>query len=134
MLTGSLNQHLLWPHISQPVLRHAALTRRGITQAANRMLFNQAEDEFLDGDEVVGMGTLGKEGSGRLRMQACHVVPILVLQACTWAFAELCLLSHSHQGRHVQQPANLKLPDVPVFWQGKTWQPVQEALLTRVFL
>ena len=33
------------------------------------MLFNQAEDEFLDGDEVVGMGTLGKEGSGRLRMQ-----------------------------------------------------------------
>ena len=38
-------------------------------QAANRMLFNQAEDEFLDGDEVVGMGTLGKEGSGRLRMQ-----------------------------------------------------------------
>ena len=38
-------------------------------QAANRMLFNQAEDEFLDNDEVVGMGTLGKEGSGQLRMQ-----------------------------------------------------------------
>lgn len=57
-------------------------------QAANRMLFNQAEDEFLDGDEVVGMGTLGKEGSGRLRMQARHVVYILVLQACTWAFAD----------------------------------------------
>ena len=41
-------------------------------QAANRMMFNQAEDEFLDGDEVVGMGVLGKEGSGRLRMQASH--------------------------------------------------------------
>ncbi|CAK0786916.1 hypothetical protein CVIRNUC_010130 [Coccomyxa viridis] len=47
--------------------------RYGLTdtkKAANRMLFNQAEDEFLDNDEVVGMGTLGKEGSGRLRMQA----------------------------------------------------------------
>ena len=54
-------------------------------QAANRMLFNQAEDEFLDGDEVVGMGTLGKEGSGRLRMQASPVTSLLVLQAhmCT---------------------------------------------------
>ena len=38
------------------------------------MLFNQPEDEFLDGDEVVGMGTLGKEGSGRLRMQASHTL------------------------------------------------------------
>ena len=49
------------------------------------MLFNQAEDEFLDGDEVVGMGTLGKEGSGRLRMQASPVTSLLVLQAhmCT---------------------------------------------------
>jgi len=43
-----------------------------LLQAANRMMFNQAEDEFLDGDEVVGMGVLGKEGSGRLRMQASH--------------------------------------------------------------
>ena len=46
----------------------------GTLQAANRMLFNQPEDEFLDGDEVVGMGTLGKEGSGRLRMQASHTL------------------------------------------------------------
>ena len=46
----------------------------GALQAANRMLFNQPEDEFLDGDEVVGMGTLGKEGSGRLRMQASHTL------------------------------------------------------------
>jgi hypothetical protein len=39
-------------------------------QAANRVNFNQPEEEFLDGDEVVGLGVLGKEGSGRLRMQA----------------------------------------------------------------
>ena len=57
------------------------LSLYGMMQAANRMLFNQAEDEFLDGDEVVGMGTLGKEGSGRLRMQAsCHSL-MLVLPA-----------------------------------------------------
>lgn len=56
------------------------LTWCGMTQAANRMLFNQAEDEFLDGDEVVGMGTLGKEGSGRLRMQASQIVLVLHLQ------------------------------------------------------
>ena len=56
------------------------LTWCGVTQAANRMLFNQAEDEFLDGDEVVGMGTLGKEGSGRLRMQVSPTALVLQLQ------------------------------------------------------
>ena len=34
------------------------------------MNFNQPEGEFLDGDDVVGLGVLGKEGSGRLRIQA----------------------------------------------------------------
>ena len=38
-------------------------------QAANRVNFNQPEEEFLDGDDVVGLGVLGKEGSGRLRIQ-----------------------------------------------------------------
>jgi hypothetical protein len=38
-------------------------------QAANRINFNQPEEEFLDGDDVVGLGVLGKEGSGRLRAQ-----------------------------------------------------------------
>ena len=35
------------------------------------MNFNQPEEEFLDGDDVVGLGVLGKEGSGRLRIQVC---------------------------------------------------------------
>ncbi len=34
------------------------------------MNFNQPEEEFIDGDDVIGLGVLGKEGSGRLRMQA----------------------------------------------------------------
>jgi hypothetical protein len=32
--------------------------------------FNKAEDEYIDGDEVVGLGTIGKEGSGRLKLVA----------------------------------------------------------------
>jgi hypothetical protein len=41
-------------------------------KAANRMNFdfNKAEDEYIDGDEVVGLGTINKEGSGRLRLVA----------------------------------------------------------------
>mmetsp|Transcript_17413 Transcript_17413/g.52333 ORF Transcript_17413/g.52333 Transcript_17413/m.52333 type:complete len:495 (-) Transcript_17413:164-1648(-) len=47
--------------------------RYGLTdvrKAANRINFNQAEEEYMDGDEVVGLGMLGKEGSGRLRVVA----------------------------------------------------------------
>lgn len=32
--------------------------------------FNVAEDEYIDGDEVVGLGTINKEGTGRLRLVA----------------------------------------------------------------
>lgn len=39
-------------------------------KAANRMKFNEAEEEYIDGDEVVGLGVLGKEGTGRLRIVA----------------------------------------------------------------
>jgi hypothetical protein len=41
-------------------------------KAANRMNFdfNVAEDEYIDGDEVVGLGSINKEGSGRLRLVA----------------------------------------------------------------
>jgi len=42
----------------------------GITEvqkAANRIKFNEAEEEFLDGEEVVGLGMVGKDGSGKLR-------------------------------------------------------------------
>ena len=30
-----------------------------VRKAANRVNFNQAEEEFLDGDETIGLGTLG---------------------------------------------------------------------------
>lgn len=41
-------------------------------KAANRLNFdfNVAEDEYLDGDEVVGLGAINKEGTGRLRLVA----------------------------------------------------------------
>ncbi len=44
--------------------------RYGLTElkkAANRMNFNQAEEEFIDGEDTIGLGVIGKEGSGRLR-------------------------------------------------------------------
>lgn len=49
--------------------------RYGLTdmrKAANRLNFdfNKAEDEYIDGDEIVGLGTINKEGSGRLRLVA----------------------------------------------------------------
>jgi len=50
--------------------------RYGLTdmrKAANRMNFdfNKPEEEYIDGDEVIGLGVLGsKEGSGRLRVVA----------------------------------------------------------------
>lgn len=44
--------------------------RYGLTELkkqANRMAFNQAEDEFYDGEDTIGLGVIGKDGSGRLR-------------------------------------------------------------------
>lgn len=38
-----------------------------VQKAANRIQFNKAEEEFLDGEEVVGLGMVGKEGTGKLR-------------------------------------------------------------------
>ena len=37
-----------------------------IQKAQNRMKFNEAEEEILDGDEVVGLGVIGKGGIGKL--------------------------------------------------------------------
>jgi U4/U6 small nuclear ribonucleoprotein PRP31 len=38
---------------------------------ANRMQFGTAEEEFIDGDEMYGLGMLGKDGHGKLKiMQA----------------------------------------------------------------
>lgn len=39
-----------------------------VRAATNRVRFNLPEEEFIDGDDVIGLGVLGKEGSGRLRM------------------------------------------------------------------
>ena len=41
-----------------------------------RMNFNQAEEEYIDGEDTIGLGTLGKEGSGRcvLCQHFLHVV------------------------------------------------------------
>mmetsp|Transcript_19087 Transcript_19087/g.32724 ORF Transcript_19087/g.32724 Transcript_19087/m.32724 type:complete len:498 (+) Transcript_19087:198-1691(+) len=47
--------------------------RYGLTdvrKAANRMNFNQQEEEYIDGDEVIGLGMLGQSGSGQLRIVA----------------------------------------------------------------
>lgn len=38
-----------------------------VQKAANRIKFGEAEEEFLDGEEVVGLGMIGKDGSGKLR-------------------------------------------------------------------
>jgi len=49
--------------------------RYGLTEIqklANRVKFNEAEDEILDGDELVGVGMLGKDGSGRIRAMAAE--------------------------------------------------------------
>lgn len=43
-----------------------------LKKQANRMLFNQVEDEFIDGEEAIGLGAIGKDGSGRLRALAAQ--------------------------------------------------------------
>lgn len=61
-------------------------------KAANRMNFdfNVAEDEYIDGDEVVGLGSINKEGSGRLRLVAsqqkvrCCILQYMLLIAAVW--------------------------------------------------
>ena len=52
---------------------HPFLAASQMRKAANRTMFdfNKAEEEYIDGDEVVGLGVLGsKEGSGQLRVVA----------------------------------------------------------------
>lgn len=43
-----------------------------LKKQANRMGFNKAEDEFIDGEETIGLGVIGKEGSGTLRAVAAQ--------------------------------------------------------------
>ena len=44
----------------------SALSAADMRKQANRINFNQAEEEFLDGDETVGLGVLGAKGQVRL--------------------------------------------------------------------
>lgn len=49
--------------------------RYGMTELkkqANRMAFNQAEEEVYDGDDTLGLGVIGKDGSGRMRAVAAE--------------------------------------------------------------
>ena len=39
-----------------------------MTKQANRMKFNEVEEEFIDGDETYGLGMLGKDGHGKLKL------------------------------------------------------------------
>lgn len=43
-----------------------------LKKQANRMKFNEAEEEVIDGEETLGLGTIGKEGAGRLRAVAAE--------------------------------------------------------------
>jgi U4/U6 small nuclear ribonucleoprotein PRP31 len=43
-----------------------------LKKQANRMMFNQAEEEILDGDDTLGLGAIGKDGSGRMRALAAQ--------------------------------------------------------------
>ena len=45
-----------------------------------RMNFNQAEEEYIDGEDTIGLGTLGKEGSGR--SVSANLLLCRVLQCC----------------------------------------------------
>lgn len=49
--------------------------RYGMTdlkKQANRMAFNQAEEEVMDGEDTIGLGVIGKDGSGQLRVVAAQ--------------------------------------------------------------
>ena len=43
-----------------------------LRKQANRMDFNRPEEEFFDGEDTIGLGVIGKEGSGRLRAVAAQ--------------------------------------------------------------
>lgn len=42
------------------------------------MNFNQAEEEYIDGEDTIGLGTLGKEGSGRYANTASSTAAVAV--------------------------------------------------------
>jgi U4/U6 small nuclear ribonucleoprotein PRP31 len=62
-------------------------------KAANRMNFdfNVAEDEYIDGDEIVGLGTINKEGSGRLRLVASQQKVCARAQCCSGGLVAWCV-------------------------------------------
>ena len=46
-----------------------------VAKEANRMKFGEAEEEILDGEDVVGLGMVGKDGSGKLRKLQVRLNP-----------------------------------------------------------
>ena len=52
------------------------------------MNFNQAEEEYIDGEDTIGLGTLGKEGSGRYAWTtnstaaSCCICALYITKAC----------------------------------------------------
>lgn len=59
-------------HQTRPHLRPA---HADVRKQANRVNFNQVEEEFLDGDETVGLGVLGSKG------QVCSSLDQVMLPA-----------------------------------------------------
>lgn len=47
------------------------------------MNFNQAEEEYIDGEDTIGLGTLGKEGSGRYAWTAYSTAAFQQHMCCT---------------------------------------------------
>lgn len=66
------------------------------------MNFNQAEEEYIDGEDTIGLGTLGKEGSGRcatcyytelwsLVMFTVHVSQLAASKQASFTCVLLCI-------------------------------------------
>ena len=59
--------------MTDPDLHHACADVR---KQANRVNFNQVEEEFLDGDETVGLGVLGSKGQVRSHCKTCCLLSL----------------------------------------------------------
>lgn len=83
-----------------------------LRKQANRMMFNQAEEEFVDGEDTIGLGVIGKEGSGRLRAVALQQRQKLSAKAqkkVGWGRRVL-------HGPEAAVPASLAPPQPPLLW------------------
>ena len=70
---------------------------------ANRINFNQAEEEFLDGDETVGLGVLGAKG--QVRGPVPNSQPTAMLHLSGWCPAsDACVPSILQCSSHFDGP------------------------------